>query len=229
MAFAIIAAAGRGSRLGGPVAKFELELCGKPMLLYSIEAFQAARCVDAIILVVPEERLCAWTVDDLRARGISKATATVAGGTTRQESVRRGLKSIPDEAGTVIIHDAARPLVTPEAVEAACLIPDDADGVITAVGVIDTIKSVKGAVVGSTLEREFLVAVQTPQAFRLDVLRDAHLAAREQGFEGTDDAALVERIGGVVAVVEGSRENIKVTFGEDLARVDAIIGERRKR
>lgn len=228
MAIAIIAAAGRGSRLGSPVSKFELELCGKPMLLYSLEAFQAAHCVDAIILVVPEERLDAWTVDDLRARGISKASAIIAGGTTRQESIRRGLESIPDEAGTVVIHDAARPLVTPEAVEAACLIPDGADGVITAVGVTDTIKSLKGSVVGSTLQRESLVAVQTPQAFRLDVLRDAHLAASEQEFEGTDDAALVERVGGVVAVVEGSRENIKVTFSEDLALVDAIIRERRK-
>jgi 2-C-methyl-D-erythritol 4-phosphate cytidylyltransferase len=227
--FAVIAAAGQGSRLGAPVAKFELELRGKPLLLYSLEAFQAAGCVDSIILVVPEERLGSWAAEGLRARGISKATATVPGGATRQESVGRGLDGVPGDAGTVVIHDAARPMVTPALIEATCRIPDDADGVITAVGVTDTIKSVKGAVVASTLERGSLVSVQTPQAFRLDVLRAAHLAAREEGYEGTDDAALVERAGGVVAVIEGSRENIKVTFGEDLARVDAIMGERGKR
>jgi 2-C-methyl-D-erythritol 4-phosphate cytidylyltransferase len=226
VAFAIVAAGGRGSRLGSPVPKFELELHGKPLLLYSLEAFQAATGIEAIILVVPPERLDAWAVGELKGRGISKALAVAAGGATRQESVRHGLESIQEQRGIVVVHDAARPLVTPESIQRVCLVPDGVDGVITAAPVTDTIKSVEEGTVKRTLDRETLVAVQTPQAFRLEVLRSAHQAALREGFEGTDDAVLVERAGGRVSVVEGSRENIKVTFVEDLALADAVIGGR---
>lgn len=111
-------------------------------------------------------------------------------------------------------------------IDVACDIPDGADGLITASGVIDTIKVVDGGFVVSTLERDRLVAVQTPQAFRLEALRKAHRAAEAEGYQGTDDAALVERIGGKVAIIQGSRDNIKVTYPEDLARAKAIIIKR---
>lgn len=226
MALAIIVAGGRGSRLGSPSAKFEHELCGKPLIMYSLEAFQAAESVEGIVLVVPGHRLSAWVVERLRKRGIGKATSTVAGGATRQQSVFLGLKQVDNATGVVVVHDAARPLVTAGMIDVACDIPDGVDGLITSSGVIDTIKVVDGGFVVSTLERDRLVAVQTPQAFRLEVLRKAHRAAEAEGYQGTDDAALVERIGGKVAIIQGSRDNIKVTYPEDLARAKAIIIKR---
>lgn len=229
MAFAIIAAGGRGIRLGSPTPKFELQLHGKPLLMYSLDTFQATTGIESIILVIPEDRLGAWTVDGLKARGISKVLATVAGGETRQDSVRLGLERIGHEAGVVVVHDAARPLVTADIIERTCEIPTGADGVIPVVGVTDTVKEIDGAVVTGTLERSRLVAAQTPQAFRLEVLRKAHLAAMGRQFHGTDDASLVERIGGRVVVIDGSRDNIKLTFPEDLARAEAIILGRSER
>ena len=226
MALAIIAAGGRGSRLGSPSAKFEHELCGKPLIMYSLEAFQAAQSVEGIVLMVPEHRLSTWVAERLRERGIGKATSTVAGGATRQQSVFLGLKQMGDATGVVVVHDAARPLVTAGMIDVVCDIPEGADGLITAAGVTDTIKVVDGGFVVSTPERDRLVAVQTPQAFRLEVLQKAHHAAEEEGYQGTDDAALVERIGGKVAIIQGSRDNIKVTYPEDLARAEAIIIER---
>jgi 2-C-methyl-D-erythritol 4-phosphate cytidylyltransferase len=226
VALAVIAAGGSGSRLGSPSSKFEHELCGKPLIMHSLEAFQAARPIDGIVLVVPDHRLGEWTVERLKELGISKAVSTAAGGATRQQSVFLGLKQIGDAEGVVVIHDAARPLVTAGMIEAVSSVPEGADGLITATGVIDTIKAVDGGFVASTLERDRLVAVQTPQAFHLEVLRKAHFAAEADGYLGTDDAALVERIGGKVAVLQGSRDNIKVTYPEDLAIAEAIIIKR---
>ncbi len=226
MAFAIIAAGGRGIRLGSPIPKFELELSGKPLFLYSLEAFEAAPSIESMVLVVPRERIGDWAVGRLHRLGITKLSATVEGGATRRESVGRGLRAIESRSGVVVVHDAARPLVTAELVQRACEVPEGADGVITALAVTDTVKEVDGLTVTATLDRERLVAVQTPQAFRIDALREAHAAAERDRFEGTDDASLVERIGGRVVVIDGSRDNIKVTYGEDLARARAILLER---
>jgi 2-C-methyl-D-erythritol 4-phosphate cytidylyltransferase len=229
VALAIIAAGGRGSRLGSSSPKFESELCGKPLVMYSLEAFQASESIEDIVLVVPGHRLDAWSAERLMGSGIGKAAATVAGGATRQQSVFRGLKALPSKSGLVVVHDAARPLVTADMIEAACDLPEGADGVITAYDVTDTIKVVHDGFVVSTPDRESLIAVQTPQAFRFEVLLQAHRAAEEERFAGTDDAVLVERIGGKVAVIPGSRDNVKVTYPEDLELAEAIIVERSAR
>ncbi len=226
MAFGIIAAGGRGARLGATVPKFELELEGRPLLAYTLEVFQDAPSIESVVLVVPPDRKEAWSVSRLRELGLSKPAVTVAGGTTRRGSVGLGLLAVEGESGVAVVHDAARPLLTVELLERACDIPAGADGVVTAVPVTDTVKEVDSSVVTATLDRERLVAVQTPQAFRLDVLRNAHAAAERDAFEGTDDASLVERIGGRIVVVEGSRENIKVTYGEDLERARVVLLER---
>jgi 2-C-methyl-D-erythritol 4-phosphate cytidylyltransferase len=226
VAFAIIAAGGRGSRLGSPTPKFECELLGKPLLMHSLEAFQAATAVDEIVIVVPEENLGAWAIGELRKRGIRKVSSTVVGGETRQESVLRGLERVGDDSGVVVVHDAARPLVTAGMIDGTCNIPESADGIITAVGVTDTIKVIDAGLVVRTLDRSQLVEVQTPQAFRLNILRSAHAAAEKEGYHGTDDSSLVERIGGRVAVIAGSRDNIKITFPRDLALAETIISER---
>jgi len=227
VAFAIIAAGGRGTRLGDPTPKFELSLAGKPVISYSLEAFQSAPSIQSIVLVVPADRMDAWSAERLQQMGIDKVRASVQGGETRQDSVRLGLEQLRGETGVVVVHDAARPLVSVQMVEDACLIPDGSDGVVTATMVTDTVKCVDGGMVAGTPDRERLIAVQTPQAFRLDVLARAHSLAQEAGYQGTDDASLVERAGGRVSVIKGSRGNIKITFPGDLAVAEALLRERR--
>jgi len=223
----IVTAGGSGRRLGGGVPKLEVEVLGRPLLIHTLEAFQLAGSIEQIIVTVPPERLAHWTAARLRQEGIDKAMATVAGGATRQESVYLALEEIPHGVGTVVVHDGARPLVTPELIDAVSVVPGGVDGVITAVAVSDTVKEVESGLVMGTVDRERLIAVQTPQAFPLEVLRKAHRRALKDRFRGTDDAILVERLGGKVMVVEGSRENIKVTFPEDLERARSILIARR--
>ncbi|MBU4386000.1 MAG: 2-C-methyl-D-erythritol 4-phosphate cytidylyltransferase [Actinobacteria bacterium] len=228
MALGIVAAGGYGERLESEVPKPEVELLGQPLLMYALTAFQGARSISGIIVVVPPGRLGVWPLERVRRAGISKAMSVVAGGATRQESVSNALGAIPEHEGIVVVHDAARPAVTPEMIDDASLIPPGADGVITAVPVTDTIKRVEDGVVERTIDRSRLAAVQTPQAFELKALRKAHRLASESGFTGTDDASLVERMGGKVLVRTGDRENIKVTFPGDIARAEAIILARRE-
>lgn len=225
MAFGVIVAGGRGDRLGVPVSKFEVPLSGRPMVLYSLEAFQRAACIKGVVLVVPPDRLDEWTIDKLRGLGIEKACAVAAGGASRQESVWRGLSLLGDE-GRVVVHDAARPLVTPDLIERSCEMLGRAPGAVVASPVTDTLKEVSSGEVLRTVERDSLVAVQTPQAFRLDVLKRAHEKARSEGFTGTDDASLLERLGEPVLVVESDRYNIKVTYPEDLAVAGFLLAER---
>ncbi len=226
MPIAVIAAAGSGDRLGGSVPKFEVELAGKPLVSYSLEAFQRARSVKGVVLVVPAASLDGWRPERLRELGFSNVYEVVAGGKTRQESVRLGLEHIKEDDPVVVVHDAARPLVTPEMIETVCDMPPGADGVICAVSLADTIKRVEDGVVAATLDRSRLVAVQTPQAFRLGVLKEAHRRALEAGFEATDDSGLVEMAGGTVVVVDGDRRNLKITVPRDLRLAEAWVRER---
>lgn len=225
-AFAVIAAGGSGRRLGSPGPKFEVPLLGRPMVSYSLEVFQACPSIGAIVLVVPAERVRAWGVSVLAEAGITKAVATVAGGPTRQESVRLGLAAVGDGAGIVAVHDAARPMVTPGLVDRVCAIGDGLAGQVPVVPLTDTVKRVEDGRVERTLDRSDICSVQTPQAFDLAVLLAAHSSALEEGFEGTDDASLVERAGGTVGTVRGSRENIKVTYPEEMVLATAILESR---
>lgn len=226
MVFGVITAAGSGLRLRGENPKFEIDILGRPLVLYAVEAFQRAPSVKSVILVIPPDRLAAWPVSRLREAGMEKIVAVVAGGSTRQESVRLALEEIADEGGTVVVHDGARPLVTPEMIEAVCDAARGEEAVITAVPLTDTVKEVEAGGVVRTLDREKLVSVQTPQAFSLSALREAHARARQAAFRGTDDASLVEWLGKSVKVIDGSRENIKVTYPEDLLAAIAILSER---
>lgn len=222
----IIAAGGLGRRFGGDRPKNEIDLLGRPMVSYVLEAFQASEEVLEVVLVLPPHRLEHWPLSRLRELGFGKVRRVIAGGASRQQSVRRGLDTIEEVDRTVVVHDGARPLVTPGLIDSVCDIPEGAEGVVTAVPVIDTIKEIDGASVVRTLPRDKLVTVQTPQGFRLDSLRKAHRKAEEDGFVGTDDASLVERAGGMVFVTEGSRDNIKVTFAEDVGRAEEILRRR---
>ena len=228
MAFSIIAAGGSGERMGAGGAKFALPLLGRPMVHYSLEAFQNSPSIEAIVLVVPAACLDRWSAESLRGSGFSKVAATVAGGGSRQESVRLGLQVIDSKEGTVVVHDVARPMVTPAMIESVAVIPEGMDGLIAAVPVTDTIKRVEAGSVSDTIARSGLFSVQTPQGFTLRALLQAHQEAARAGFEATDDSALIEWRGGRVGVVEGSRENIKVTYPADMLMAAAVLEGRRK-
>jgi 2-C-methyl-D-erythritol 4-phosphate cytidylyltransferase len=226
LVFGVIAAAGAGLRLQEGIPKLEIEIFGKPLVLYALEAFQRSSCIGSLVLVVPPERRDAWPVSRLHGAGIEKAVTVVAGGLTRQESVRLALEEIPDDSGTVVVHDGARPLVTTALIDKICSAPSSKEALVTVVPLTDTVKQVEGDRVVHTPDRERLVAVQTPQAFSLELLRKAHERARQEQFAGTDDASLVERLGKTVMVIGGDRENIKVTHPEDLVLARAILSER---
>ncbi len=229
MALGIVAAGGYGDRLGSDVPKPEVKLLGQPLLMYALTAFQRACSISGIVLVVPSGLAGTWSLERVSGAGITSVISVVTGGDTRQESVSNALMAIPEREGIVVVHDAARPAVTPEMIDDISGIPPTADGVITAVPVTDTIKWVQDGVVERTIDRSRLVAVQTPQAFDLETLRKAHRLALESGFTGTDDASLVERIGGKILVRRGDRENIKITYHGDIARAEAIILARSRR
>jgi 2-C-methyl-D-erythritol 4-phosphate cytidylyltransferase len=203
--WSIVVAGGAGRRFGAP-KQFSV-LGGRPVLEWAVDACRPFS--EGIVLVVPSD------VADADAP-MHGADALVAGGDTRADSVRRGLAAVPVEADVVLVHDAARPLTTPKvfADVIAAVVEEGADAAVPGVPVRDTIKEVDDAHnVTATLDRTALVAVQTPQGFRADVLRRAH----EQGMtNATDDAVLVEALGGRVRVVPGDPGNLKITTTDDL-------------
>jgi 2-C-methyl-D-erythritol 4-phosphate cytidylyltransferase len=194
----IVPAAGAGERLGADVPKAFAVLGGRPMLEWSLDVLREV--CERVVVAVPPDR--------------AAPPDFVAGGATRSESVRNALEAAP-EATVVVVHDAARPLVTVELVRRCLDALEGVDGVIAAIPVTDTVKEVENGLVVSTPDRDRLWAAQTPQVFRADALRAAT-------GEATDDASLVESMGGSVRVVEGMRENFKVTSPLD-ARVAEML------
>ena len=221
MTAAIILAAGRGERMGANVDKAFLSLGPKPLVAYSLLAFESCADIGAIVLVVRRERLSA-AAEICRMFGISKLLQIVPGGSSRQESVRAGLAALPPEATLVAIHDSARPLVTPPLISATLKSAHDKGSGVAAHKVVDTVKVVeRGTVVSTTLDRSRLWASETPQAFRTKLIRRAYDAVAEAGQTGTDDAGALEFIGEKVHLVEWKKPNLKVTVAEDLV----IAGE----
>jgi 2-C-methyl-D-erythritol 4-phosphate cytidylyltransferase len=204
--WAIVVAAGEGRRFGQP--KQFAVLGGRPVIEWSLEASRSV--ARGVVAVVPESAL---GTSDL-GRG---ADRVIAGGPTRAASVRRGLAAIPENAEVVVVHDAARPLASRELFRAVVdAVVAGADGAIPGVAVVDTVKRVRGGCVVETLDRSELVAVQTPQAFRAELLRRAH----EGEPEATDDAGLLEALGSRVVVVPGEYHNLKLTSPDDLAMAE---------
>jgi 2-C-methyl-D-erythritol 4-phosphate cytidylyltransferase len=223
MAVALIVAAGRGERLGFGRPKALVPLCGQPMLAWSVGSLRAVRAVSQIVVALPADAL------DAAPDGVT----AVAGGVQRSESVRAALAASAAGADPVIVHDAARPLATPDlftqALEALALAPE-ADAVIAATRVSDTIKEVAddGRTVTRTLDRARLWAVQTPQVFRRAALERALAEASDELLaRATDDAWLIERAGGVVHVIGSDPGNLKITTPEDLRVAELLLTERR--
>lgn len=219
----IIVAAGKGSRMGTAESKQYLQLGHKPILVHTLQLFQNIHEVDEIILVVggTDVDRCRGFVQDY---ALSKVSHVLAGGAERQDSVRRGLDSLQRDTTWVLVHDGVRPFVKKEHVFDCLVKAQEQDAAVLAVPVKDTIKIVDTEKrIQSTPDRRSLWAIQTPQAFRLSLLQEAHGRALQDNFMGTDDAMLVERIGTTVHVVEGDYYNIKITTPEDLPWAEWIL------
>lgn len=216
----VLVAAGAGERLGAEQPKAFAPLGGRPLLAESLARLDASDWIDAIVVAVPAdwEEPAILLAEELVA---SKVAAVVTGGATRGESVAAGLAEVPDDALVVVVHDAARPLVSEEVLARVLgALGEGADGAVPGLPLPDTVKRVSGRRVVETVDRTDLIAVQTPQAFLADRLRAAY-AAGPGG--ATDCAALVERAGGSIAVVEGDPALLKVTTRADLARVESLL------
>lgn len=221
-AAAIIVAAGSGQRFGNAGKSFAF-LQGKPMAWWSLRAASEASSIDEIVLVCGEH---SFDVAAELVRGFpsSKRTALVIGGARRQDSALAGIGASSAETNIVAIHDAARPLVTAALFDDVVAAAATHDAAIAAVPISDTIKRVAGGRVLETLSREDLVRVQTPQAFRKQLLLEAFAYAEKSGATVTDEASLIEQMGREVHVVRGTDSNIKVTFPEDLFIAEALLG-----
>ncbi len=217
----LIAAAGAGERLGKGINKAFVEVAGKPILAHTLSVFESCGAVEEIIIITGKQDIEA--AGELAGRfDFSKVSCIVAGGAHRQDSVRNGLAKATQ--GIVAIHDAARPMVSVEIIERSIEKAERMGACIAAVPVIDTIKSAKDGIVAATIDRSSLYSVQTPQTFRAELIRRAYECAYADGYYATDDAALVERMGEKVAVVQGSYENIKVTTPSDLEVAAVRLG-----
>jgi 2-C-methyl-D-erythritol 4-phosphate cytidylyltransferase len=219
MAVALIVAAGRGERLGSGRPKALVSLCGRPMLEWSVASLRAVAAIQAVVVALPSDEL------DSAPAG----TIAVAGGVHRSHSVRAALAAC--DGDPVVVHDAARPLATPQLFEQALRALErapEADAVIAAAAVTDTIKEVAddGRTVQRTLQRTRLWAVQTPQVFRRAALERALGVPDDELAQATDDAWLVERVGGVVHVVGSDPQNITITTREDLRVAELLLSER---
>lgn len=225
--WAIVVAAGQGARFGGDgVPKAFRPLAGVPMYVHSLRALEAVPSIAGIVLVVPvnwQEYAMEHTMGEPKHATIE----ITPGGDSRQASVRAGLAAVPSDAERIVVHDAARPLVTPELIEASLAGLKDGEGAISAVRLADTLKRAKDGRVEGTVPREELWRAQTPQAFTASALRAAHDRARSEGIEATDDAALIELAGGRVVVVQGDERNIKITMPAELELAEALLNSTR--
>ena len=221
----IIPAAGQGKRMGIGRNKLFLMLEEIPVLIHTLRVFeQDVECL-GIILSIHQNDQDSF-VDLLKEYRIHKVTNLVEGGKERQDSVYNGLKEVQSE-GIVLVHDAARPFVKVETIHELVKAAESSGAAIAAVPVKDTIKRAENHLVSETIERSSLWAVQTPQAFRVSVLREAHEYAIKNQINGTDDASLVERLSHNVVIIEGDYDNIKLTTPEDVYFAEAILNKRK--
>jgi len=222
---ALIPAAGMGKRMGAGINKQYLMLNEKPIVAHTITLFENAPFVDDIYLIIPEPEIPYCREHIVERYGFTKVRRIVPGGAERQNSVLNGLRAIADarDDDLVLIHDGVRPFVPVHVLERALEVARSHDGALVAVPAKDTIKIVTDGIIRETPPRESLWLAQTPQAFRYGVIRAAHEIAEAEGFLGTDDAMLVERLGKDIHVVLGDYRNIKITTPEDLMLAEAFL------
>jgi 2-C-methyl-D-erythritol 4-phosphate cytidylyltransferase len=223
---ALVLAAGRGTRLGASLPKAFVPVAGRPAVARAIEALAACAAIEVVVPVVPGAELSRFArLAAAELSHLSVLRPAVPGGAERQDSVRAGLAALPEDVGWVAVHDAARPLVRAVDVARVVAAARRSGAALLAVPLRETLKRVRGGRVVETPPRSECWAAQTPQVFRVDLLREALAKAEADGFLGTDDAQLVERIGVAVEVVEGDPRNLKITVPGDLAVAEAWLAE----
>ena len=220
--YALIVAAGRAVRFGGAVPKQFREVGGRPLLSWTVSRFEKASSIDGIVVVVSDEHLLFTSQKVIDPYSFTKVQKIVVGGETRQESVLRGLKSLPISTKLVAIHDGARPLTRPSDIDRVVQTAKSERAAMLAIPATDTVKRVRDGYILGTLERDSLYLAQTPQVFDYDLILEAHKSA-SAGLSVSDDAALIESLGFKVRVVEPTGPNLKVTTVEDLAIVEALV------
>ncbi len=226
---AVVPAGGRGARMGHGVPKQFLQFGGVPLLVHALRVLEASPAIDTIVMVVPKDDVVYCQRELVPRFAFSKIRQVVSGGASRRDSVWNGLQAVDARAGIVVVHDAVRPFVT------GTMVRDVVDGArthgaaVVAVPVRDTVKRVaSNGMIETTVDRQALWLAQTPQAFRIEVLRDAHRLGRLRDVEATDDAFLVEQSGHAVFIVNGSTDNMKMTRPEDLVVGEAILSARER-
>lgn len=223
---AIILAGGTGERFGREGGKQLVEIAGKPILTWSAEAFDAVGDIGLIVIVCPEERMDEYLKKAIDPFPFVTPVVMAPSGVIRQESAFSGLEHVPEDYEYVVLHDGARPLITPGLILHTINTVKgnvDADGAVVAHPAIDTLKVVEDGVIAGTPDRKYFWNAQTPQVFRASIYRRAQASAMSDGFVGTDDSSLIERMGGRVLVVEGKRDNIKLTVPEDYTLLASAV------
>lgn len=226
MVTAIIVAAGKSERMGAGTDKAFLNLGPRPVVAWSLLAFERCSDIDQIILVVRKDQLVAAKAV-VRMFGISKVRAVVAGGAKRQDSVLNGMKELDVDTRLVVVHDGARPCVTPETISETVKLARRNGAAVVGSRIWDTVKLVeKGTTVTRTEDRTKLWTVQTPQAFDVRLLKRAYAAVVEQKKDVTDDASAIELLGEPVKIYESGKPNLKITTVEDLQLAAAVVLKR---
>jgi 2-C-methyl-D-erythritol 4-phosphate cytidylyltransferase len=221
---AVVVAAGKGERMGMLLPKPFLSVAGIPLVVHTLRNLTRSSLIKKVILVVAAEResLCRELLEE--SGPFTLPLVITQGGEERQDSVRLGLAALESDCDIVVIHDAARPFLTAEVVDRSVAVAAEYGGALVAMPVRDTIKQVnKEQMVIATVPRQDLWLAQTPQTFRVEVIREAHRLAHLLGVTVTDDAALVEWAGGRIRIVPGDARNFKITTPEDLQLAEALL------
>ena len=220
---AVIAAGGSGTRFGTDTPKQFVEAAGVPVIAHTISAFEKCREVDSIVIVTHKDYLV-FVSDVVKRFGFKKVSSIIEGGPTRQSSVFKGIKAI--DTDYVLIHDAARPLITPESISRCCTEVAKHSACALGVRVVDTIKeSQDGEYISSTPDRSKLWQIQTPQCFEREFILKCHRSAAFDGFEATDDCMLAELAGARIKLIEGDSPNFKITDYKDLVIAEVLLDD----
>lgn len=224
MNVSIIVAAGSGTRFGADRPKQFLEISGKPLLIHTLEKFQQCSLIDEIVLILSESEIEKFR-QTLEKFQINKISKIIAGGKTRAESVRNGLRSLDKNSAKIVaVHDGARPFVTVEEIGKTIEMAQNKGAVCLVAPVFDTIKRVSGGKIVETIDRNFLRRALTPQTFRIEILQNSF---SDENFDplATDECFLVEKAGFDIAFVDGSAKNIKITTQEDFALAENFLNK----
>ena len=225
---AIILAGGSGTRMGVDSTKQMMDLCGKPVIIHTLQAFDASEYIDEIILVAKADEISLYPAL-LEQYGIQKVKHIVEGGETRQDSVLKGFEMVPDCADHIAIHDGARPLITPAQIKAVVLAAYDYKAAAAAAPAKDSVKVANiSAMVERTVDRSTVWLMQTPQVFYGNLFRASIYTAAKDKFQGTDDAEVAEHAGFSTKLINTGYENIKITTPVDLLFAEAILNQRAK-